>query len=180
MAKKALGQLALCEVGIMTTKINWYSWFVLMLKEFVAEAANKPRYSVVDIYECKKTGFTKAVISLSERHTIEKNISDIIVDNDFIEGLDNKTIRTLTYMATVERLKPDYSIVVQQMTNEVDEYILEIKSKNDSTTIKKSPSELSKDTALIAKLSPVEANRVGYMAGVRETVKEYQLIRNNS
>ena len=149
-----------------------------MLKEFMVDAANKPRYEVVDIYECKKTGFTKAVIRLSERHTIEKNISEIIVDNEFIEGLDNKTIRTLTYMATVERLKPDYSIVVQKMTDEVDEYILEIKSKSGCTTIKKSSSELSKDKALIAKLNPVEANRIGYMAGVRETVREYQMTRN--
>ena len=132
---------------------------------------------MVDIYECKKTGFIKAVIKLAERHTIEKNISDIIIDNEFIEGLDPKTVRTLTYMATVERLKPDYSIVVQQMTHEVDEYILEIKSKKDGTTIKKSSSELSKNPDLIAKFHPLEANRIGYMAGVCETAKEYQMIR---
>lgn len=39
----------------------------------------------------------KAVVKLSERHVTEKNISDIVVDNDFIEGFDKKTIRTLTY-----------------------------------------------------------------------------------
>lgn len=161
----------------MTVRLNWYEWFVLMFKEFMDESRKKSQYSVVDIYECKKTGFIKAVISLSERHTIEKNISDIIIDNEFIEGLDSKTIRTLTYMATVERLKPDYSIVVQQMTAQVDEYILEIKSRKDGTTIKKSSSELSKDPDLIAKFHPTDANRIGYMAGVSETVKEYQLIR---
>jgi hypothetical protein len=63
------------------------------------------------------------------------------------------------------------------MTQEVDEYILELKSKN-GTTIKKSAVELSKDASLLAKLNPVEANRVGYMAGVCETTKEYQLMRN--
>jgi hypothetical protein len=94
-----------------------------------------------------------------------------------IDGLDNKTVRTLTYMATVERLKPDYSIVVQQMTQEVDEYILELKSRSGAI-VKKSAVELSKDSALLAKLNPIEANRVGYMAGVCETTKEYQLMRN--
>lgn len=44
----------------------------------------------------------KAVVKLSERHVIEKNISDIIVNNDFIDGFDKKTISTLTYMARLE------------------------------------------------------------------------------
>lgn len=160
----------------MKQKIGWYEWFSCMLKEFVAETAKKPRYEIVDIFECKKTGFTKAVIKLSERHTKERNISDIIMDNELIENLNTKTVRTLTYIATVERLKPDYSIVVQHMTPEVDEYLLEIKSKSNATTIKKSPSELSKNNDLIEKFNSSDANRIGYLAGVRETVKEFQLI----
>lgn len=164
----------------MNKKSNWYGWLATMLKEFIAETTVKPRYEIVDIYECKKTGFTKAVIKFSERHTIEKNISDIVVDNDFIEDLDKKAIRTLTYMATVEHLKPDYSIVVQQLSNEVDDYILEIKSKHGKKIVKKSPSEISKDPTLVAKLNPIEANRVGYLAGIRETVKEYQSLRDKN
>lgn len=156
-------------------KIGWYEWLACMLKEFAAETAKKPQYEIVDIFECKKTGFTKAVVKLSERHIKEKNISDIIMDSEFIDNLDSKTVRTLTYIATVERLKPDYSIVVQHMTSELDEYLLEIKSKSKTTTIKKSPSELSKDKELIAKFKPEDANRIGYMAGVRETVKEYEI-----
>jgi hypothetical protein len=164
----------------MLQKLSWAHWFTVMFKEFLAETANKPRYEIVDIYECKKTGFKKAVIKLSERHTIERNISDIIVDSDLIEGLDKKTIRTLTYMATVEHLKPDYAIVVQQMTNEVDDYLLELRAKNGYETIKKSPSELSKDQSLISRLTPADANRVGYLAGIRETVKEYQMVHNKN
>lgn len=69
-----------------------------MLREFSAEASAKSPCEVVDIYECKKTGFTKAVIKLSQRHTINKNISEIVLDNDLLECLDKKTIRTLTYI----------------------------------------------------------------------------------
>lgn len=164
----------------MNQKLGWYNWFLVMFKEFLTETANKSQYEIVNIYECNKTGFKKAVIKLSERHTIEKNISEIIVDNELIEGLDKKTIRTLTYMATVEHLKPDYSIVVQQMAAEVDEYLLEIRSRKDNVSIKKTPSELSKDQSLIAKFNPVDANRIGYMAGIRETTKEYQVIRDKN
>ncbi|HAT8326966.1 TPA: hypothetical protein GDD11_15215 [Legionella pneumophila] len=162
----------------MKEKISWYEWFAASLKEFMMETAKKPLYEVVDIFECKKTGFTKAVIKLSERHIKEKNIADVIMDNDLISNLDSKTVRTLTYMATIERLKPDYSILVQHMTPEVDEYLLEIKSRNRAETIKKTPSELSKDKEVIAKFNPIDANRIGYMAGVRETVKEYEIKGN--
>lgn len=162
----------------MKQRVNWYEWLASMVKEFMVEAKTRHQYEIVDIFECKKTRFTKAVIKLSERHTKEANISDIIMDNDLIANLDPKVVRTLTYIATVERLKPDYSIVVQKMTSEVDEYILEIKSKLSGEIIEKSPSELSKDKELIAKFNPVEANKIGYLAGVRETVKEYQQLSN--
>ena len=162
----------------MKHKISWYHWLYVMFKEFMSETAVQDQYEIVDIYECKKTGFTKAIIKLSNRHVIEKNISEIVIDNGLLELFDKKTIRTLTYMATVERLKPDYSIVVQQMSHQVDDYILEIKSKNDAKTLKKSPIEITKDKALVAQFNPIDANRIGYMAGVRETVKEYQLTNN--
>lgn len=164
----------------MNQKINWYQWMVLMVKEFVTETAAKSRYEVVNIYECKKTGYTKAIVKLSERHIIERNISEIIIDDEFLEGLDKNTIRTLTYMATAENFKPDFSIIVQKMTNKVDNYLLEIRSKNSRTTVKKSPSEISKDKNLIARFKPEEANRIGYMAGVSETVMEYQMLYNKN
>lgn len=164
----------------MKQKINWYEWLASMLKEFMVETTTRHQYEVVDIFECKRTGFTKGVIKLSERHTKEANISDIIMDNELIENLDPKAVRTLTYIATVERLKPDYSIVVQKMTSEVDEYILEIKSKQSGEISNKTPSELSKDKNLIAKFNPLEANKIGYLAGVRETVKEYQQISSST
>lgn len=164
----------------MNGKIAWYPWLAGMFKEFLAETARKSHYEIVDLYECDQTGFMKAVVKLAERHAVTKNISDIVVDNDFLEGFDKQTIRTLTYIATVEKLKADYSIVVQEMTNKVDEYILEIKSKRTNTKFKKSPLEISKDKDLLAKFSPVDANRIGYLAGVRETVKEYELIQDNT
>jgi hypothetical protein len=163
----------------MNQKIGWFNWLAVMFKEFMCENETKSQFEIVDLFECKKTSLTKAVIKLAERHSIEKKISDIIIDDQFIEGLDKKSIRTLTFIATVEMLKPDYSITVQQMTNEVDEYLLEIKSRNNQTTLRKSPSEISKDKQILAKFDPVEANRIGYLAGVRETVKEFQMLNKD-
>ena len=153
----------------MDKKFNWLTWVALAFKEFITDSTLKSRYEVLDLYECQETGFTKAVIKLSGRHVIEKNISDIVIDNDLLEGFDKQAIRTLTYMATVERMKPDYSIVVQQLGSEVDDYILEIRSRNGDQITKKSPCEMSKDKMLLSKFSPIDANKIGYLAGIKET-----------
>ena len=165
---------------MMKEKISWCNWLVLMFKEFMDETVTKSDCEVVDLIDCEKTGFIKAVIKLAERHTKDRYISDIIIDNEFLESLDKKTIRALTYLATLEQLKPDYSIIVQQMPSEVEDFILEIKSRRNSKIFKKTSTELSNDKDLIAKFCPVDANRVGYMAGVFETVKEYRLICDKS
>lgn len=146
-----------------------------MFKEFISDLAKKSEYKIIGIYECQKTGFTIAEVKLSGRHIIKKNISDIVTDLALLEGFDKKTIRTLTYMATVERLKPDFSIVVQRLDSEVDDYILEIRSRNGEEITKKTPFEMSKDKSLLSKFSPVDANRIGYLAGVNETVKEFKM-----
>ncbi|HHF7347389.1 TPA: hypothetical protein ACPSKE_000549 [Legionella feeleii] len=160
---------------MMNQKAGWDHWLTLIFKEFMGETQTKSRYEIINIYECKKTGFTKAVLEVSKCRTIEKNIRDIVVDKEFLNGLDKKTLCTLTYIATTEYLKPDYAIVSQQMIGKGN-WVLEIRSKVDCKTIKKSPSEISKDKALIEKFNSVEANRIGYMAGISEAAKEYRAL----
>ncbi|OGT38578.1 MAG: hypothetical protein A3F11_04825 [Gammaproteobacteria bacterium RIFCSPHIGHO2_12_FULL_37_14] len=159
----------------MDKKISWLTWLVLSFKEFIVDTSSKSQYEILDLYECGKTGFIKIIIQLSGRHIIEKNLSDVIIDNNFLEGFDKKSIRTLTYIATVEKLRPDYSVVVQSLGSEVDDYILEIRSRHNEQIVKKSPSEISKDKSLLSKFSSADANQIGYLAGMKETVKEFKM-----
>lgn len=163
----------------MHQKESWYNWLGQMFKEFIAEKSKETTYKIVDLYECENTGLKKAVIKLSERHIQHKNISEIVADDSLIDGLDSKTVRTLTYIATLEKLTPDFSIVIQKVDGSLDEYILELKSR-DGKIIQKNPIELSRDKALIARLSPVDASRVGYLSGVSETAQEYKLLNNTT
>src|SRR3990167_8501666 len=139
----------------MDGKINWVAWIISLFKEFIQESEGKPLYEILDIYECPTMKFMKAQIKLSGRHIIERSISDIVTDISFLEGFDAKAVRTLTYIATIEGMKPNYLIVAQQLGNEADDYILEIKSKNGKEVTKKSPMEVSKDKLLLSKFSPV-------------------------
>ena len=149
-----------------------------MFKEFISESASKSPHEIVDIFECPSTGFVKAVIKLSSSHAITKNISDIVTDNDLIEAFDKKTIRTLTYMATVEKMKPDYFVVAQRLGDEADDYIFEIKSRKNKKIIKKSLAEISKDKPLLSKINRHDAERIVYLSGVKDTVDEFKIKTN--
>lgn len=164
----------------MDKKQDRTNWLISMFKVFLAETTKERAYEILDIYVSEDTGFTIAQVKLAGRHVVEKNISDIVTDIQFLEGFSKKDIRTLTYLATVEKMKPDYSIVVQHLGSEVDDYILELRSRYGKKVTKKSPSEISKDKALLAKIDPIETNRIGYMAGVKDTVNEFNLKQNIS
>lgn len=164
----------------MDKKQDRTNWLISMFKVFLAETTKERAYEILDIYVSEDTGFTIAQVKLTGRHVVEKNISDIVTDLHFLEGFSKKDIRTLTYLATVEKMKPDYSIVVQHLGSEVDDYILELRSRYGKKVTKKSPSEISKDKALLAKIDPVETNRIGYMVGVKDTVNEFNLKQNIS
>lgn len=159
----------------METKVNIFEWLNTKLKEFMHEKICSPEYEVVDLRNCIKTGAKIAVIKVGSRHIIEKYVNEIITDMSFLEGFDKKTIRTLTYIATVETYTPDYYLLAQKMGNEVDEYLLEIKSRKDNKTIKKTPTEIVNNKGLIEKFSPSDANKIGYMAGIKEAVKEFKI-----
>lgn len=164
----------------MEKKQDWTNWLMSMFKAFVADATKEKGYEILDIYISENTGFTIAQIRLAGRHVVEKNISDIVTDLAFLEGFSKKDIRTLTYLATTETMKPDYSIVVQHLGNEVDDYMLELRSKNGKKVANKTPIEMSKDKKLLAKFSPIDAHRIGYMAGIKETVNEFNNKKNNN
>jgi hypothetical protein len=152
---------------------NTVKIFFCLIKNFSKDVVFESRYKILDLYECDVSGFKMVVVKLSGRHIITKKVSDIIIDNDFIEGFDQKTIRTLTYLATTEKMKPDYSINILQLGSDPDDYIFGIKSKGGR--ISKTLSEMSKDKLLLSKLSPLDANRIGYLAGIRDTVKEFTI-----
>ena len=159
----------------MYIKGKLFNQIRLLFREFKNEILKRTQYEILNIYVCQKTSVTKAEIKLAGRHIIEKNIAEIVTDFNLLEGFDKKTIRTLTYLATVERFEPAYSIALQQLGNEVDDYILEIRSKNGKKISNKKASEMTKDKSLIAKFSPLDANRIGYLAGIKDTVKEFEM-----
>lgn len=59
-------------------------------------------------------------------------------------------------------------------------YIITLKNQQGVIIAKKSASDVSKDSNLVKKLSSEDANRVGYMAGINDTLKENLLLKSES
>lgn len=153
----------------------WKNWFSASFLEFLNETTRKTHYKIVNLFECPKTSNLIVTIQLSSRHFVDKYIRDLVVDNELIDYLDSNTVRTLTYMATIEHLSPDCSVISNEMASEVEQFLFKYKSSRDNTIFEKSPSEISRDKTLLRRFSVEDANRIGYLAGITETVQEYQL-----
>lgn len=147
----------------------------LSLKELLCGTADQVLYQILELYECENTGFLKALIKTPEGKLMRKKIADIVNNMRILEKFDKKTIRTLTYLAAIETIKPDYSIASQQFGSGADNYILNVRSRHERKTQARPVREIFKDKSIISGLSPADANRVGYLAGVKETVEEFNL-----
>ncbi len=112
------------------------------------------------------------MIKISSSHVVTKYVSEVVKDADFIESLDKKSICTLTYIATNEKMMPKYSITTFYLDEEVNEYIFKIKSREDATILTRSCSEIINDRSILLKLSSLDSSRIGYCAGMKGMEKQ--------
>ncbi|MDF1646616.1 MAG: hypothetical protein P1U61_06525 [Legionellaceae bacterium] len=142
-----------------------------LLNEFTKEGKQKYPYEVVGIEtkENKKI----LVIQLEGRLIKRKRPEDIVLDDSMIEGLSPKAVRAITYLAVLEQLAPEFQILSLELNQKLQEYIVTLKNHTDDVIEKKSASQVSKDSSLVKKLSPEDANRIGYMAGINDSIQEH-------
>ena len=143
-----------------------------ILKQFFEEANAKPLYEVADVFRCEKTGEIKVVIKISERHCVTKLLFDVISDDNIISGLDKKTIRTLTYLCTTEKMRPSYRLL-QQKFDEKNNVIFVFECISTKNKIEFSACNLINNKDFISKISTADAAKIGYYSGVFITENEF-------
>jgi hypothetical protein len=99
----------------------------------------------------------------------KKTLQQLIVDDAIIEGLPSKTVRSITYLATLEKLSPDCQIIALKQDAILKDYQVTLKDKKDAIE-SLSASSISKNKAIINKLSSADAHRIGYLAGLNEAL----------
>ena len=162
----------------MNNKTNWLETFKQSINNFIAESKQKNLFEIVDIINCDTTSNKLAVLKLQGHYTKTMAVKDIVFNDDIINGLPQQAVRALTYLHAIEQLAPEFTIENIQLNAITEDYIVTLKSKHQAkhqTTLQHSAVDLSKDANLIKKLNPKDANRIGYMAGVKATVDEFAL-----
>lgn len=80
-------------------------------------------------------------------------------------------------MSVIEQLAPEYHIENLELNALTEDYIITIRSKDKKAFSKQSASVFSKNKEVIKNLSSLDANRIGYMAGIKDTIDEYGLTK---
>lgn len=159
---------------------NWLRSLSNYFSDFINENKNKYAFEIIDITDCEKTGNKQAVLKLEGHYTKKIYIKDIISDNQIIKGLSPEAIRALTYLSVVEQLAPEYHIVGLELNSITEDYIVTIRSKNKKKISKQSATTICSNMELIKKLNSIDANRIGYIAGMKDTVYEYEALRGEN
>ncbi|MCH9716592.1 MAG: hypothetical protein K0U24_02180 [Gammaproteobacteria bacterium] len=96
--------------------------------------------------------------------------------NDLIQEEQREySVRAITCLVVLEWLAPELQLAGLEFNAKLQEYRVTLKHYNQLIIDKKSASYVSKNAMLIKKLSPEDANRIGYMAGVNDTIQEYAI-----
>ena len=155
----------------MKKNFKWYGNLKNLYQEFMQDMGNKSIYEIVALEQNDEDKETEVVIRLNGRFVIKRTPQQIILDDKIIDGLSPKAVRAITYLALLEKLSPEYHLISVELDQKVKEYIVTIKHKNSDKLSKLSASQISKNAEVVKKLSPLDANRIGYMAGVNDNIK---------
>ncbi|MBP9777558.1 MAG: hypothetical protein KBD25_00085 [Rickettsiaceae bacterium] len=161
-------------------QLNWLQTLKKSFSDFLSESKNMNSFEIVDITTCEKTGNKQAVLKLHGHYSKTLYVKEIVADNQLINGLSQESVRALTYLSVIEQLAPEYHIANLELNAMTEDYIITIRSKDKKVSNKQSASIFSKNKDLIKKLNSLDANRIGYMAGVKDTVDEYGLAKQVS
>lgn len=138
-----------------------------LFQRFLDESATFPTYVVENITESKEGLMVHYRLRMKSQ-TMKQHLTNIVLDDEMINMFDPKTVRTLTYLLLKDCLSPDLSLDFQKLDADIDASTIRFKSKSTGKVEELTLSQISKDRALINKLDPKEAHRIGFHLGYKE------------
>lgn len=153
---------------------GYYDSLKTLIGDYVLESKSNKRYQVVGI-ERTDSEQCLIVIRIHGRFVIKREPADVIMDDKLVENLEPIAVRAITFMAVQEQFSPDYQINSLKIGHEVEEYLVTLKKHSSSEIKTVLASELNLDKEVINKLSPADANRIGYLAGIADTVRDFKV-----
>lgn len=148
------------------------NYFSVLVKK-IDEVRPKHHYQVADIFRCGNTEKLKVVLHVTcQRFAFSKYLEDVINDDSIITELDQRSVRSLTQLAAIEKANPEM-MLASETYGESTEF--KIKKKGAKEVIDMSLRDFIEEHNLIKKFNALDAYKIGYKMGAADELELSQL-----
>ncbi|HLB42977.1 MAG TPA: hypothetical protein VJN02_09070 [Gammaproteobacteria bacterium] len=152
-----------------------------LVYELNKQVQQQDAYRIIEITQDKNGVYTLKVQMIGKSiPPIKYSPQEIAGNDNLMAGFSKQDIRTITYLATVEMLKPKYEIHTQEIKNDSDRVFFKLKRQGSNQLIEKTADEITKDKEILNELNQVDAHKIGYsLRNDQETLIKKFVLDNN-
>jgi len=155
--------------SFLTSVLKWY-------KELKQEFNTTYPYRIVDKKYSKKLKQDILIIQASGRNIFfESTLKEILGNEEILQGFSPQDVRNITYLYCVEVLRPNYKIIAQEYSEELQQDIFTIKKIGEDHSMRKTAEEISTDKEFIKQFGQLDAHKIGYNLGEIHSANERKL-----
>jgi hypothetical protein len=104
----------------------------------------------------------------------KSTLKEILGNEEILQGFSPKDIRNITYLYCLEVLRPNYKIIAQEYSEELQQDIFTLKKIGEDYTLRKTAEEISTDKEFIKQFRQLDAHKIGYNLGEIHSAKDRQ------
>lgn len=131
-----------------------------MLKKINTTDYNIPRYRVVEVFKDEEENYKTVLQVINKNLTFCAKPEEILADDNFVDSLSPRDVRTLTYLGYLSLNQPQYKILAQRLSETSETFV--VKKRGEKKPIIKTVSEIVKETTIINQMDATDAKNIGY------------------
>lgn len=143
---------------------------VIIFNKINEKSNNGPKYRVIGIYKNEDDNYKILLQIINKNVTFYAKPEEILVDDEFVDCLSSRDVRTLTYLGYLSLNQPQYKILAQRLSEKSEMFV--IKKRGEKKPIIKTVSEIIKETDIITKMDSNDAKKLGYAIANNELKQE--------
>ena len=133
------------------------------------ENNNRPKYRVIEIFKDKDDNYKTMLQVVNKNVTFYAKPEEILADDDLVDCLSPRDVRTLTYLGYLSINQPQYKILAQRFSEQSDLFI--IKERGVKKPIVKTVAEIHASN-MATQMDAKDAKIVGYAVATNEINQE--------
>ena len=130
-----------------------------------------PTYRVVNISKNNKSEYLIKIQVINKNMTLTMKPEEILINDQLVNQFSPIDIRTLTYLGYLDMNSPKYTLLAKRLC-ENDKLIFALQEKGNDKIITTTAEELTNQSKFINRMSPKDANLVGFAVAAESAAAE--------